>query len=488
MHKNSYPVNIGLIATIDRLFMNKKLSFLSLMILIIAAIDNIRNLPAAALFGTSLIFFTTISAIFFLIPTSLVSAQLSSSFTKKGGVCHWVNHAFGEKWAMVAIWLQWINTMVWYPTMLSFIAGTLAYLIDPALVQNKFYLVSTVLIIFWGLTFLNMKGIHTSAFLNNLFCIIGTMFPLLLLIGLGAFWYLSGHPLQIDLNMSNLIPPLTESTSWVSLIAIMASFLGMELTGVHVNDIDNPQKNFPRAVLFAGSFIFISILFGSLAIAFVLPNSEINFLSGVMQIFSKFFEAFGIPWLTPIITLLLVIGSTGMMINWLISPAKGLLHAAEFGFLPKIFLKKNKHDVAVNILLAQAILVTIFCLLFLVASSVNGFYWFFTALSTELYMGMYLLMFCAAIKFHYMGKSHLKLENTFKIPGGSAGLWLTCLCGLVGCLTTIVVSFFPPDHINIGSSLQYLYLIIVGNILALSPLLLFYWYRRKNQAIGMVYS
>lgn len=465
--------------------MHKKISFMSLMILIIAAIDNIRNLPAAALFGTSLIFFTTVSAIFFLIPTSFIAAELSASFTKKGGICHWVNHAFGEKWAMAAIWLQWINTMVWYPTMLSYIAGTLAYLIDPNLVHNKLYLISTVLTIFWTLTFINMKGIHVSAFVNNVFCIFGTLIPLILLIMLGGFWYVSGHPLQIELGMENLIPPLTKSTSWVSLIAIMASFLGMELTGVHVNDIDNPQKNFPKAVLFAAMFIFLSILLGSLSIAFVLPNEEINFLSGVMQIFSRFFEAFGFQWFTPVMTLLLVIGSVGMMINWLISPAKGLLHAAEFGFLPQIFMKKNKHDVAINLLLLQGLLVTIFCLLFLVSSSVNGFYWFFTALSTELYMGMYVLMFCAAIKIRY---TNPKSNSSFKIPGGTWGIWIISFCGLVGCITTIVVSFFPPDNVGIANPIQYLYLIITGNILTLSPLLLFYWYRKKKETIVVVHK
>src|ERR1700683_2627598 len=105
--------------------MTKKISFFSLVILIVAAIDNMRNLPAAALFGSSLPFFFVFSAIVFLIPTALVSAELSAAFPEKGGVYHWVDMAFGKKWAMAAIWLQWINTMVWYPTFLSFVAGVL---------------------------------------------------------------------------------------------------------------------------------------------------------------------------------------------------------------------------------------------------------------------------------------------------------------------------------------------------------------------------
>ena len=130
--------------------MTKKISLFSLVLLIVAAIDSIRNLPATALFGSSLIFFFLFAAVVFLIPISLVAAELSAAFPEKGGVYHWVRVAFGEKTAMLAVWLQWINTMVWYPTILSFIAGTAAYLVDPVLAENKTYLISVILIVFWG--------------------------------------------------------------------------------------------------------------------------------------------------------------------------------------------------------------------------------------------------------------------------------------------------------------------------------------------------
>lgn len=459
--------------------MTKKISLFSLVVLIIASIDNMRNLPSAALFGTSLIFFFIFSALIFLIPTSLVAAELSSAFPESGGIYQWVNSAFGKRFAMAAIWLQWINTMVWYPTMLSFIAGTFAYLINPELAQNKGYLITCILTLFWALTLINLKGIHISALLNNICCVMGTMFPLVFLIILGGIWVFNGYPVQLHFSSQNLIPDFSNTTNWVSLIAIMASFLGMELSGVHVNDIRNPQKNFPKAVLIATTFIFLSMTLGSLSIAFVLPSQEINLISGVMQLFSNFFRGFGLEWLTPVMTLLIVIGSTGTMINWLISPAKGLLHAAEFGFLPSFFSKKNKEGVAYNILLTQAILVSLFCLVFLLEPSINGFYWFLTALSTELYMMMYVLMFCAALKLNYT----LKKRQSFKIPGGNMGMWTISLLGLLGCLLTISVSFFPPENVDVGSPLSYVIKIAIGNLLTLSPLFFFYLYQSRRSRL-----
>jgi amino acid transporter len=199
-----------------------------------------------------------------------------------------------------------------------------------------------------------------------------------------------------------------------------------------------------------------------------------------MQLYSSFFKEFGLEFLTPVVTLLIVFGSIGTMINWLISPAKGLLHAAELGFLPPLFAKQNSNGVASNILLAQAVLVSTFCMLFLFEGSINGFYWFLTALSTELYMIMYVLMFCTAIRLHYLYKNR---EGAFKIPGGSFGIWLTSLLGLLGCVTTITVTFFPPENVEIGDPLRYVAMIGLSNILALCPLILCYLYESKKSKL-----
>lgn len=455
----------------------KKISLISLVLFIVAAIDSIRNLPASALFGSSLIFFFILSAIIFLIPISLVSAELSAMFPEKGGVYYWLSRAFGDKWAMMAIWLQWINTIVWYPTILSFVAGTFAYLINPSLAEQKWYLATCILTVFWGMTLVNLKGLHFSSRINSFCVLVGTIFPMIFLILLGVTWVFSGKPLQIHINSETIIPNLTSSTNWVALIAIMASFLGMELSGVHVNEIHRPQHNFPKAVLISSSFILISMLLGSLAIAFVLPENQINLVSGVMQVFTNFFDVFGLRPLVPVLAALIVVGSVGNITNWLIAPAKGLLHAAEFGFLPPFFTRLNKHQVPVNVLLMQAILVSIFCFLFLFVPSVNGFYWFLTALSTELYMVMYVLMFLSALYLHYRYRGR---PRPFKIPGNHVGIWTACLLGFCGCFLTITVSFLPPEHIDIGTPTRYLLMICLGNLLTISPVLLFYRYQKRS--------
>jgi len=450
----------------------KSLKLFTLVMLIVGGIDSIRNLPATALFGTTLIFFTIFSAIVFLIPAALVSAELASGHSEKGGIYHWVRLAFGEKFAFLAIWLQWINTMVWYPTILSFLAATAAFLINPALAQNKLYLVTVIVGTFWGLTWMSLKGVHVSAKFASVCSIIGTIIPMAFIIILGLFWMFQGKPLQVHFAANDLLPSLHVTNNWVSLTAIMTAFLGMELAAVHVNHIDNPQKNYPKAMLYSGIIILITMTLGALAIAVVLPAGQINLVDGVMQAFKNFFVVYHLAWLMPVMVLALVIGNLGGMVNWVISPAKGLLQAAEYGYLPK-FLNKESH-----VMIAQAILVCLLCSAFLLMPSVNGFYWLLTDLSTQLYMLMYVLMFLAAIYLRYKFSDQ---QHPFMIPGGKSGMWLVAGLGVIGCAITLIVGFFPPSGVNVGTTTHYEILFGCGMLAMVLPVLGFYQYRKVGQ-------
>lgn len=452
---------------------SEKISVLALVLLITGAIDSIRNLPATALFGSSLIFFFIFSAIVFLIPVALVSAELSSTWSEEeGGVYSWVRHAFGENMAFFTIWLQWINTIVWYPTILSFIAGTLAYLINPELAQNKFYLIGIILIIFWSLTWLGLSGLRASAAFASFCAIAGMIVPMGFIILLALIWLIKGNPIAIDLSLSSLIPHWQDTQSWVSLTAIMTSFLGMELAAVHVRNVKNPQRNFPRAMGFSVILILTTMIFGSLAIAFVLPHEKISLVYGVMQAFTNFFAAYHLQPLMPVMVVLLLLGSLGGMVNWIISPAKGLLLAADNGFLPHWLYRLNRHGVASRILLLQAVLVTLLCSGFLLFQSVNAIYWLFTALSTELYIIMYVMMFIAAIR---LKSKFANLPRPFAIPGRQYGYYFTCLLGLAGCGITLVVGFFPPENsMDVGGASHFRLVFSSGIILMLIPAFLLY--------------
>lgn len=124
------------------------LTVFALAMINIAAIQSLKNFSIMAKIGSPAVLFCLITAVIFFIPCGLVSAELATGWPSSGGVYTWVKEAFGKHWGFVAIWLQWVANVVWYPTILSFSAGSLAYLFAPHLAQNKFYLLSTILSIF----------------------------------------------------------------------------------------------------------------------------------------------------------------------------------------------------------------------------------------------------------------------------------------------------------------------------------------------------
>lgn len=459
----------------------RNLGLFLLIMLITGSIDSVRNLPATALFGSSLVFYFIFSAIVFLIPAGLVSAELSSAWTEHGGIYDWVRMAFGEKVALIAIWLQWINTLVWFPTILSFIAGAIAFLIDPQLAEHKDYLITVILVIFWGLTFLNFKGIHSSASFAGICGLLGMILPMAVLIIFGITWMLQGKALQVSFTWQAMLPHFAHSNSWISLTAIMTSFLGMELATVHVRNVVNAQKVFPRALIISVILILFTMIFGSLAIAIILPHDQISLVDGVMRAFQGYLGSSHMTWIVPVLTLLLFIGALGSMVNWIISPAKGMLRAAQHGYLPPFFAKENARGVPARMLLLQAVIVTLVCLAFLLMPSVNGSYWLLTSLSTQLYMIMYLFMFVAALRLRYKYKLQ---PRPFKIPGGTFGMWLTVLLGLFGCVVTLIVGFFPPDTIDVGGKIHYEIVFSAGIVGMIAPVVLLYAYKRFHRARG----
>lgn len=453
----------------------RALSVFSLTMITVGSVDSIRNLPTTALFGSQLIAFFILGALFFLIPTALISAELASGWPEQGGIYVWVREAFGKKAGFLAIWLQWVENVIWYPVILMFVAGTMGYLIAPSLASDAHFLWAVIVGSFWGATLLNYRGMKASSMFSTLCTLCGLLLPMILIIALGLSWILGNHPIHIQLNLEHMMPHWHESGVWASLTGVMMSLCGVEIATVHANDVDSPQKAFPRALSYSVMIILATLIFGSLSIAMVLPHDEINLVAGIMQAFEAFFSKYHALWFMPWVALMLILGGLGGVNNWIIAPIKGLLVAAHDGHLSSYVQRTNAHGVPVVLLWIQAIIVTFLSTIVLYFPSVNGSYWFLTALAAQLYMMMYLMMFAAVIKLRWKHPNH---PRAFKIPGGSWGLFLVAGMGTLGALGTIVVSFMHPDGINVGSIWTYDTLLLIGLLVMCWPA---FWMAQSDQ-------
>lgn len=449
------------------------IGILTLTMLNLAIVCTLRGLPVMAEEGLSLVFYFVAVALFFFIPLSLVCAELATGWPPMGpgGVYIWVDEAFGPKWGFLAIWLQWIQNVVWFPTILSFIGATLAYLYDPALADNRFYMVAIVLITYWGGTLVNFRGMEASGLLSFICVVAGTIVPGILIIALGAIWLFSGEGSSITFSFEKLIPDMSHIRNVVFLAGAISMFAGMEVSAAHSHEVRDPKRTYPRAIFISVVVSLTLLMLGALSIAIVVPQKQISLVAGVMETFSSFFDAHGLIWAVPVLAVLIAAGAVGELSAWIVGPAKGLMVTAKHGHLPPFLQRTNSRNVPTNILLVQGAIATAITFVFLLMPTVSSSYWILSALTMLLYLFMYLLLFSTAIKLRY---SQPDVVRAYTIPGGKAVMWLVAGLGLVGSLFTIFVSFFQPSQIYTGSIVFYELFLIVGTVLACSvPFIIF---------------
>ena len=441
-----------------------KLSVMTLAIMNVTAVVSLRGLASEAVYGLSSAFYYLFAALVFLIPTALVAAELAAMFSdKQGGVFRWVGEAFGARTGFLAIWLQWIESTIWYPTVLTFGAVSIAFIgmdqsHDVALASNKFFTLVVVLAIYWIATIISLKGLGWVGKISKWGGMIGTIIPAGLLIILGIIYLATGGHNYMDMSGS-FFPDLSKFDNLVLASGIFLFYAGMEMMGIHVMDVDNPKRNYPKAILI-GSLVTVCIfVLGTFSLGFIIPAKDINLTQSLLIGFDNYFRHFHISWAGPIIAIALMFGVLAGVLTWVAGPSKGIFAVGKAGYLPPFFQKTNRTGVQRNILLIQGGLVTLLSLLFVVMPSVQSFYQILSQLTVLLYLIMYMLMFAAAIALRY--KMH-DTERPFRLGKGNGLMWLLGGLGFCGSLLAFILSFIPPGQIAVGSKAVWFSVLIIG--------------------------
>ncbi len=450
-----------------------KMTVAALSIMTIAAVFSLRGLPMMAKEGMQMFFFIGFSSFVFLLPASLVAAELGSAFSdKEGGVYTWVSAAFGTKWGFLAIWLQWMQNVVWYPSVLSFAAAALAYLINkPDLAMSGSYTGMVIIVSYWLAMIVTFSGSNFASKVTSLGTILGTIIPGLLMIGLGAAWYFGSGDANyllipsttpgVDVTGPNVpwLPNLTDLPALAFLGGIILMFAGVEVHAVHASELPKPKTQFPQVIFISLVVIILLSVAGSMALAVMIPNAKIDLNDGVMQAYSISLAHFNLSWMLAPLGFFVAFGAFAGVLSWMTGPSRGLLLTAQQGEIPPFLAKTNKNGVQVNILLVQGIIVTILAGLYFIMDDVSVAFFMLSAMTITLYLVMYMLMYATGIKLRY---TQPDLPRAYKVPGGNVGMILIAGIGLLAVGFAFVVSFVPPNNLPIGNPSLYIGLVAGG--------------------------
>jgi len=455
------------------------LSWTVLAMMTVGSVGYLGSAPATSVFGLASVFLYVIPAFVFLVPVSLVAAELASGW--EGGVYNWVEAGLSAPMGLLAVWCEFAQTIFYYPALLAYVAGTLAYIVDPSLAGNGVYNAVVIISLFWGGVLISSRGVGLVAKLSSSGTLIGTLIPGAILVILGVTYLAQGNHSAAPMDTHHLLPAWTGIGSVVLVVNSFFTYAGIEVNAVHVDDLEHPSRDFPKSIFLAMALVLAVFILPTLVIAWVVPAAKISFTAGVMQAFKSLFVHFGIGWALPVVGVALAVGALAGMMAWLDGPSEGLLRIGrEQGFLPPYFQKVNAQGIEIRILTGQAIVITLIALLYAFAPDVSRDYWIFAVLATQIYLIMYVLMFIAAIGLRRRQPDH---PRGYRAPA----LFVLCALGIVSSVSALVVGFIAPSQFGRSNWLVYAAFVLGGIVLiGLVPPLLMDRLRRPDWKISGV--
>ena len=434
------------------------IAWTALALMTVSSVASLRPAPTMAVYGLAAVFLYVLPAIVFLIPTALVSAELASGWP--GGIYRWVTEGISPRMGFTAAWHQYAMTLFYYPTLLSFVASTLAYVIAPDLASSGVWTAVVIITVYWlGVMVTLRGGIGVVAKLASSGVLIGTLIPGIILVGLGIVYLAQGNPSAAPMDADHIFPAWAGIASIVLIVSNFGAYSGMEMNAVHVNRLRDPKHQFIKVMLVATALVLLILILPPLAISWVVPAADVSLTAGIMQAFDAVLAFFGIQWLTPIIGLAIVSASLAGFLTWLAGPSRSLLLVArEGGYMPPWFQKTNPAGVQVNILAAQGALTTVLALLFAFVPAVSNAYWIFMTITTSVYLLMYLSMFVAAYNLRKRQPDH---PRGYRAPA----LTLLCAMGFLSSLAAVAIGFVPPSQLGDLSTVGYVTFVGGGVVL-----------------------
>lgn len=374
-----------------------KLGLLSIILLGVNAIigSGIFLLPnkAYALVGTKSIFVFIFDALL-VITIALCFAEAAGLFSKDGGPYVYTRAAFGDFAGFEVGFIKWIVSMIAWATMANGFATALGQIFPACNSRSAQIVVMTVIIV--GLTLVNLCGVSSSKIINNL-ASIGKLVPLVIFIVVGFFFIHGG----------NFHPATTVATTshgfGAACLVIFYAFTGFEAIAVAAEDMHNPQKTLPRAILMVMGIVSIFYLLIQVVAIGVLGSHLATATAPVQTAMEHFLGRGGFALVAA--GELISIGGINIASSF-ITPRSAVALAND-DLLPRFMLKRNRQGVEYWAIIITGVIT--------LPIALSGSFTTLAAISVVSRFAQYLPTCLAILVFRHTMKD---VPRPFKIPGG----------------------------------------------------------------------
>lgn len=424
----------------------QQIGVLSLSLISINIILNLRNITFASTIGPSAVFFWIFAAFLYFVPISLMVAELATTYPNQGGMGVWIKKAFGDKASFLCSWFFWIANFTYYPSLLITSTVALSYGINqPQLAENPMSTALFSCIFFWIITLLTIRGTKMSKKLSALGAPLGVLVPAALILGFGIYSVLKGYGSATTFNTHNILPTHISFNAIMFLSTLMFSFSGSEMLGTIAGNIKKPQTTFPRAIFMTSFIIALIYILATLSFQFVVKISPDQTATALYLFANQITHRFSLPFsLSQLLGLCFVLAFVGSLSFIILNPTVMIAESAKNVFSEKM-LKKNESGMPVTLIIGQAVVVSIILLLSAFIPTVSKALNMLILMSTLAFFIPYVFFISAYIKLRFADKVS---NRPFKIKKDWIAYTVAAM-GMLSVLGTILLSIIPSKNVHL---------------------------------------
>lgn len=417
----------------------KKFSLVSVLLSVICVVFVAEAAAPVASIGNSQFFWWLFMIVLFLVPYGLISSELGTAYQGDGGLYDWVNKAYpGTKWGARCAWWYWLNFPLWMaslavmcPDLITIATGIEIGVIPSLLIQLAFI---------WIVTIIAFFPVCDNIIILNVCAVIKV--ALAVLVGVMGIYFGITNGFVNDMSAASFLPSFDlDSLSFISVIIF--NMLGFEVVCTFSDDMTDPLKQIPQAIVAGGILIAAIYLLGGFGIGAAIPTSQINADSGLIDAVTLMVGD-GHGLFIGLVALLFMITLFGNMISWSLGVNNTAAYAADNGDMPKPFTKRwAKNDMPVGSALMNGIVASVIVVLGVIMQVIapeSDLFWSFFALNLVLFLISYLPVFPGFLKLR---ESDPDTPRPFKVPGKGALLKAMAYVPLVLIVVSVIFTAVP---------------------------------------------